>query len=91
MQPATYRGEQIVLLFREGADGAKLYDVLRLEAADGEVARIVDYYFCPDTLALVGEGLGLAVETAGYHQGPDILPRMVATTTLPWGEGMKLH
>ena len=34
---------------------------------------------------------GLPVSSAGYHQQPEILPRMIATTTLPWGEGMKLH
>jgi len=69
-----------------------LSDVLRLEEADGLIGRIVDYYFCPDTLALVAAELGLPLSPAGYHQGAEILPRMIATTTLPWGsDGMKLH
>ena len=88
---AVVGGEAVVLCSQDGPDGSTLTDVLRLEEADGLVARIVDYYFCPDTLAAVGAELGLPVGSAGYHQGPDVLPRMIATTTLPWGEGMKLH
>lgn len=91
LAPANVGGESIVLCLRDGPGGPTLADVLRLEAADGLVARIVDYYFCPDTLAAIGAELGLAVSSAGYHQDPETLTRMIATTTLPWGEGMKLH
>jgi RNA polymerase sigma-70 factor (ECF subfamily) len=88
LQPGVYRGETVVLAF--GPEGG-LYDVMRLEEADGLVSRLINYCFCPDTIRLIGEELGLAVSPWGYHQPPDVLPRMIATTTLPWGEGMKLH
>jgi RNA polymerase sigma-70 factor (ECF subfamily) len=91
LEPVIVGGETVVLCLLNGPDGPSLTDVLRLEGADGLVARIVDYYFCPDTLAAVGAALGFPVSNAGYHQGSDVLPRMIATTTLPWGEGMKLH
>ena len=92
LEAAAYRGETVVLAFHKTADGAEaLHDVMRLEEADGLVSRLINYCFCPDTLHLVGGDLGLAVEPWGYHQPPEILPRMIATTTLPWGEGMKLH
>ena len=92
LQGATYRGETVVLAFHRAADGGEaLHDVMRLEEADGLVSRLINYCFCPDTIRLVGGELGLAVEPWGYHQPPEVLPRMIATTTLPWGEGMKLH
>jgi RNA polymerase sigma-70 factor (ECF subfamily) len=91
LERALVGGETVVLCLLDGPDGPALTDVLRLEEADGRVARIVDYYFAPDTLAAVGAELGLAVASAGYHQGADVLPQMIATTTLPWGEGKQLH
>ena len=88
LQPRVYRGETVILAFN--AQGG-LYDVMRLEEADGLVSRVVNYCFCPDTLRLIGGELGLPLSLLGYHQPPEIVPRMIATTTLPWGEGMKLH
>ena len=44
-----------------------------------------------DALRVVGEELGVPVAPWGYHQPPEVLVNMIATTTLPWGEGMKLH
>ena len=88
LEPRVYRGETVILAFN--AQGG-LYDVMRLEEADGLVSRVVNYCFCPDTLRLIGGELGLPLSLLGYHQPPEILPRMIATTTLPWGEGMKLH
>jgi RNA polymerase sigma-70 factor (ECF subfamily) len=92
LEAAVYRGETVILGLNIEADGPdSLYDVIRLEEADGLVSRIVNYCFCPDTLRAIGEDLGVPVRAWGYHQPPDVLPRMIATTTLPWGEGMKLH
>ena len=88
---AVVCGEAVVLCLQDGPGVSTLTDLLRLEEADDLVSRIVDYYFCPDTLAAIGAELGLPVSSAGYHQGAETLPRMIATTTLPWGEGMKLH
>lgn len=85
-----YRGEWVVLCLHTDATGAEaLYDVLRLEGADGKVSRIRNYCFCPDTVRHVGVELGLPVRPWAYHQGPETLPNMIATTTLPWGsEGL---
>jgi RNA polymerase sigma-70 factor (ECF subfamily) len=92
LEAVSYRGEIVILGLNLEADGPdSLYDVMRLEEADGQVSRIVNYCFCPDTLAAIGAELGVPVKPWGYHQPPDILPRMIETTTLPWGEGMKLH
>jgi RNA polymerase sigma-70 factor (ECF subfamily) len=92
LEPGLYRDERVVLFFTPAPDGPKLYDVVRLEEADGLVSRLVHHCFCPDTVRAVGAELGLAVEPLGYHQPPEALPGMIATTTLPWGSpGLKLH
>jgi RNA polymerase sigma-70 factor (ECF subfamily) len=91
LAPAVVGGETVVLCLLDGPSGPTLTDVLRLEEADGLVARIVDYYFAPDTLTTVGTELGLPVSNAGYHQGAETLPGMIETTTLPWGEGKTFH
>jgi hypothetical protein len=91
LRAGVYRGENVVLFLQLGEGEPQLYDVLRLEGDDGEVSRIVHHCFCPDTVALIGAELGLSTLSIGYHQPPDILPRMIATTTLPWGEGVQLH
>ncbi len=81
---AVYRSEPVVLFFQE--DGDKLYDVVRLEEADGLVSRLTHHCFCPDTVRVIAGELGLAFASIGYHQPPQVLERMIATTTLPWGE-----
>jgi len=82
LEPAVYRGEPVVLFF-DG--GGRLYDVVRLEGDGALVSRITNYCYCPDTLKVVADELGVEVSLLGYHQPPDILTRMIATTTLPWG------
>jgi hypothetical protein len=47
--------------------------------------------FTDDAARAPRSELGLPVSSAGYHQGAETLPRMIATTTLPWSDGMKLH
>jgi len=91
LRAGAYRGETVVLAFHDAAKGEALHDVMRLEEAEGLVSRLVNHCFCPETIRLIGEELGLSVEPWGYHQPPHVLPRMIATTTLPWGEGLKLH
>jgi hypothetical protein len=41
--------------------------VLRFEEAEGRVARIRDYAFCPETLREIGARLGLRVRTGLYR------------------------
>jgi RNA polymerase sigma-70 factor (ECF subfamily) len=61
-----------------------LMGISRLEQADGRVSRHVGYFFCPETLALAADQLGLAAANHGYHQDPETLTRMIAAATLPW-------
>ncbi len=63
----VYEGEPLVLGFRtlDGAEG--LNEVHRLEEADGRIARIRCYCFCPDTLRLLGEHLGLPALRRPYR------------------------
>ena len=89
LRGGVYRGETVILFFDEQD---RLYDVTRIEEADGLVARLIHHCFCPDTVAVVGAELGLPVAPWGYHQPPEVLVNMIATTTLPWGaEGMTHH
>jgi RNA polymerase sigma-70 factor, ECF subfamily len=55
--------EPLVLLWDDGSVG----DVLRVETADGAVARLRWYYFCPETLAEVASRLGVPYRAHGYH------------------------
>jgi RNA polymerase sigma-70 factor (ECF subfamily) len=79
-----YRGEWIVLNLHDGASGPELCGMTRFEEVDGRVARIKSYGYCPETLAHVAAELGLAARARRYHQPPEILTRMIATTGLPW-------
>jgi RNA polymerase sigma-70 factor (ECF subfamily) len=81
-----FHGEAIVLHFKGQGQARRLTSLTRLDEADGGVSRIRDYCYCPDTLAVVAGELGLPVQRPAYHQQPDTLVRMIATTTLPWRE-----
>jgi RNA polymerase sigma-70 factor (ECF subfamily) len=85
-EPVIYRGEWIVVFWiGKGSDRA-LAGVDRFEEEDGCIARIITYYYCPDTLAEIAAELGVrAAPQGGYHQTPDVLSRMIASTVLPWG------
>jgi RNA polymerase sigma-70 factor (ECF subfamily) len=91
LRAGVYRGENVVLFLQLGEGAPQLYDVVRLEEAEGLVAKLVHHCFCPDTVAVIAQDLGLPFLSIGYHQPTDVLPRMIATSTLPWGEGMQLH
>lgn len=81
-----FHGEAIVLHFKGDGEARRLTSITRLDQADGGVSRIRDYCYCPDTLAVVADELGLAVERPDYHQRPETLVRMIGATTLPWRE-----
>jgi RNA polymerase sigma-70 factor (ECF subfamily) len=88
-----YRGEWVALFFHADRSGQEaLFDVMRLEGAEGRVSRILNYCFCPDTIRAVAADLGVAARPWPYHQDAQTIPNMIATTTLPWGSpGGKLH
>jgi RNA polymerase sigma-70 factor, ECF subfamily len=61
-----FAGEPIVLLWGGFEDGHPdaVRDVLRLDTADGGIARLRWYYFCPEVLVEVGAALGVPVRTS---------------------------
>ena len=66
----TLDGEPMVLLWETPADGSApeaFADVIRVETADGAVAGLRWYYFCPEVLTGVATELGIPVRTHGYH------------------------
>ncbi|HEU4430893.1 MAG TPA: sigma-70 family RNA polymerase sigma factor [Myxococcota bacterium] len=62
-----YLGEWLVLGFRtlNGAEG--INEVHRLEESDGLITRVRCYCFCPDTLRVLGEHLGLPALARMYR------------------------
>lgn len=77
-------GERIAA-FTFVANGKKyLGGCSRLEEVDGKVSRILNYFFCPDTIALAAAELGLLPWSNGYHQDTETLSRMIADAQLPW-------
>jgi RNA polymerase sigma-70 factor, ECF subfamily len=59
--------------------------VTRLEMADGRIARIQSYSYCPDLVEAIAAQLKLATVRGPYHQSAETLDRMILTTGLPWG------
>ncbi|MEM9635857.1 MAG: RNA polymerase sigma factor [Pseudomonadota bacterium] len=78
---AELEGEALVLFYDSA--GTATY-VVRIAASNGEVVRLTDYCYAPETLNYVARELGLEMQTRGYHQPPQILAKMIAGTTLPW-------
>jgi len=82
-ETAELQGECVVVMLRDG----RLYDVLRLAGAEGQVTRITDYCYAPEVLKEAADALGYPCDAVRYHQGADVLPGMISTTTLPWQTG----
>lgn len=77
-------GEDVVAILFRTPDGEQLCEVLRLDGDDGCVSRIVDYCFAADTMAYAAGAFGYPAMAMGYHQDPDTLVSMIASTTRPW-------
>jgi RNA polymerase sigma-70 factor (ECF subfamily) len=75
---AEHDGEPLVLLF--GEHDRVVSGVVRLEGSGDSVTRIIDYYYAADTLRHLAGAQGLECAPRGYHQSPEALPEMVATT-----------
>lgn len=88
-EPVMYRGEWMVFFWiGEGSDRG-LGCVDRFEEEDGHIARIITYYYCPDTLKEIAAELGVRAlpqgeSQGGYHQTPKVLSTMIASAALPW-------
>lgn len=67
VERVEFEGEPILLGFatRRGREG--LETILRFDEADGRIARIRGYAFCPETMREVGKALGLRVRTGLYR------------------------
>jgi RNA polymerase sigma-70 factor (ECF subfamily) len=83
-EAARLDGEDVVAILFQTPDGPELCEVLRLDGDDGRVSRIVDYCFAADTMAYAAQALGRKAMLLGYHQDPETLKVMIATTTRPW-------
>jgi RNA polymerase sigma-70 factor (ECF subfamily) len=65
-----FDGEPLLLLWDTPVDGSApeaVSDVLRVETADGRVARVRWYYFCPETITEVAGRLGVPARPHGYR------------------------
>jgi len=65
-------GDPAVLVSRDNGDGPALEEVWRFEEADGRIARIKDYCFCPDLVRHVAEQVGLPSRAVGYRFRPGL-------------------
>ncbi|RZS34850.1 RNA polymerase sigma-70 factor (ECF subfamily) [Herbihabitans rhizosphaerae] len=63
-------GEPVILMWARPATASEpeaVEDVLRVDTADGGVARLRWYYFCPETLIEVTDQLGVPCRDHGYR------------------------
>jgi RNA polymerase sigma-70 factor (ECF subfamily) len=75
-------GEPVALMFIKRRDREALMSVFRFEEADGRVARVRSYGFCPDTIRAIGKTLGVPVFT-GLYRAPTPMPDGGASTGYP--------
>jgi RNA polymerase sigma-70 factor (ECF subfamily) len=73
LERAELDGEPLVLGFTTRRGREALEQVLRIDEADGRIARLRGYAFCPETMREVGERLGLRVRT-GLYRYPTAAP-----------------
>jgi len=63
----VYDGEPMALGYRTLGGVEGINEVHRLEEVDGRIARIRCYCFCPDTLRVLGEHLGMRALDRAYR------------------------
>jgi RNA polymerase sigma-70 factor (ECF subfamily) len=79
----TSMAKHVVAFTFVGNGKKRLGGLERLEEVGGKVSRIINYYFCPDTLAFAAGKLDLTPWSNGYHQDSETLARMIAHASLP--------
>ena len=89
-EPVMYQGEWMVVFWIGAGSERALGSVDRFEEEDGHIARIINYYYCPDTIKEIAAELGVrtlpqGASQGGYHQAPDVLSTMIGSAVLPWG------
>jgi RNA polymerase sigma-70 factor (ECF subfamily) len=73
IERADVEGEPVVIMLATRWGQEALEVVFRFEEADGRIARIRAYGFCPETVQAVGETLGIPVRT-GIYRAPTPAP-----------------
>lgn len=69
----AFDGEWIVAFFVQGDGVEALMNVMRFDEAEGGIARIRSYGFCPDTIRTIAESLGVPAWT-GIYRSPTPAP-----------------
>jgi RNA polymerase sigma-70 factor (ECF subfamily) len=64
---ADYEGEPLVLGFRTLGGIEGLNEIHRLEVTEGRIVRVRTYCFCPETLAVVAEAIGVKALPRPYR------------------------
>ena len=82
IERANVEGEPVVLMLATRWGQEALEVVFRFEEADGQIARIRAYGFCPETVQAVGEMLGIPVRT-GIYRAPTPAPGADGPSSLP--------
>lgn len=77
-------GERVIVGIYRSGDKEYLVSLVRLEESEGKVARVINYFFCPDTLAYAAAAFGCLPPKRDYHQDPKTLSNMIADAALPW-------
>jgi RNA polymerase sigma-70 factor (ECF subfamily) len=67
VERAEFEGEPVLLSFATFHGREALQAVYRFEEQDGRIARLRIYGFCPETMRVLGEVLGVPVATGLYH------------------------
>lgn len=62
-----FDGEPIVAFFLARDEREVLTNIMRFDVSDGRIARIRSYGFCPDTIRVVANALGLPAWTGIYR------------------------
>jgi RNA polymerase sigma factor (sigma-70 family) len=77
-------GIEVVAFTIDAGNKTYLTGLHRIEESEGQIARIVNYHFCPESLARAAERLGLGAWRQPHHQNAETLQRMIAGSVLPW-------
>lgn len=73
MERVEFDGEPVVARFVSGEAGEALTTVMRFEERDGRIASIRSYGFCPDTIRIIADHLGVPAWT-GIYRSPTPAP-----------------
>jgi RNA polymerase sigma-70 factor (ECF subfamily) len=77
-------GDLVIAGVYRSGDKEYLVSLVRLEESEGKVARVINYFFCPDTLSYAAAAFGFRPPKRDYHQDPETLSRMIVDAALPW-------